>query len=145
MIQRLQSVFLLLCAGSMAALFKFPLASSDVAAPQIFEDKLYTIDDNPVLLGMVLAAILVALGAIFLYKNRSLQIKFVYILITLCVLLIILTILLVFLEGTQTGIQNEISEGIGIAFPGLSIIFAWLAHRFIRKDDKLVKSMDRLR
>jgi hypothetical protein len=145
MIQRIQSVFLLLCAGSMAALFKFPFASSDVAAPEIFSDQQYMIDDNPVLIGITVAAILVALGTIFLFKNRKLQLKFGYILITLSVLLIVLAILLIFLEGTEMGAQNEVSEGIGILFPILSIVLAWLANRYIKKDDNLVKSMDRLR
>jgi predicted Co/Zn/Cd cation transporter (cation efflux family) len=45
---------------------------------------------------------------------------------------------------TEAG-RAAIEFAFGGAFPLLSILFCFLAYRFIRKDDKLVKSMDRLR
>lgn len=129
----------------MAALFRFPFASSDVATPKIFADQVYMIDDNPVLLGIAVISILLAIGTIFLFRNRKLQLKFGYILITLSVLLLVLAILLMFLEGSEMGAQNEISEGPGILLPIVNIILIWLANRFIKKDESLVKSMERLR
>ena len=35
--------------------------------------------------------------------------------------------------------------GLGLGLPVLAIVFAALAYRNIKKDDKLVQSMDRLR
>ena len=37
------------------------------------------------------------------------------------------------------------NEELGLGLPVLSILFAAFAMRFINKDEKLVKSMDRLR
>ncbi len=40
---------------------------------------------------------------------------------------------------------GEINDGAGLYMPIISLIFGVLATRFIKKDDKLVRSMDRLR
>ena len=40
---------------------------------------------------------------------------------------------------------HDINEELGVALPVLFLVFAALAQRGIMKDEKLVKSMDRLR
>ena len=41
--------------------------------------------------------------------------------------------------------EKVINDEFGMYLPVAGIIFALLAYRFIQKDNKLVKSMDRLR
>ena len=145
MIQRIQSLFLLLSRLFFSGLFLFPFANSDEATPQIFEDQMYTILDHPALLALTAIAILLAIASIFVFKNRNLQLKLSYINITSGFLLIILATVLLLLEGAEMGQGGEITEDFGIGMPILGIVMTFLAIRYIKKDNKLVKSMDRLR
>ena len=79
---------------------------------------------------------------IFLYKNRNQQIGInrFNIVVNFYLLGIIVYHLLI-LPG-----ESEISEkGIGLFIPVLVIVFLALANKSIIKDEKLVKSVDRLR
>ena len=145
MIQRIQSVFLLLSGASFASLFGLSFASSDLEASTLFEDQVYNIFDHPALIILTVLGVILALVNIFLFKNRKLQINLGFALMALAILLIIFSILLVYLEGVEMGAGGEISERFGLAMPVLAIIFAILANRSVKKDEKLVKSMDRLR
>lgn len=144
MIQRIQTIFLFLVAASFGGLFGLPFAKSDTSMEGLFEDQIYNIFDNPILIGMVALGIILAIIAIFMYKNRKLQVKIVYGVITIAILTIIVAILLV-LQDSESEITGNIQEGMGLGLPIFSIIFGFLANRYIKKDDKLVKSMDRLR
>lgn len=146
MIQRLQSLFLLLASGSLFGLFGIPFATSETADTALFADKVYNIFDNPILIGITALAGVLALINIFLFKNRPLQLKLDYLVITLSVLLPILAVFLVFKSGGETSTSMDIKENyFGLIMPILAIVFVVLANRFIKKDHKLVKSMDRLR
>lgn len=79
---------------------------------------------------------------IFNYKNRKLQIIKNRVLITINALLIVL--LVYWLLNLSGGI-NFPEKGIEPIFPFISIICLCLANVFIKKDDRLVKSVDRLR
>lgn len=85
---------------------------------------------------------LVALVSIFLFKNRGLQMRLALLTIVLSILLFVVAGLLVMTEQQGTA---EYEESFGVALPILALIFGILANRFIQKDDKLVRSMDRLR
>ena len=88
-----------------------------------------------------LSAVL-ALVALFLFKNRKLQFVLGRLNIILnFVLLGFLVYCLLMLPG-----EMEIAEkGIGDFVPILSIVFLVLANKAIKKDEDLVKSVDRLR
>ena len=83
-----------------------------------------------------------SLVAIFLYKNRTRQIIINRINILINFLLLgIIVYHLLNLPG-----ESDISEkGIGVFIPLLVIVFLALANKAILKDEKLVKSVDRLR
>lgn len=86
---------------------------------------------------------LLALIAIFLYRNRPLQMR-----ITMMVLLLSLgTIILgaFYLLMFDRKIDITIIWRIRALFPLISAILAWLAYRAILKDEIRVKSYDRLR
>jgi hypothetical protein len=99
----------------------------------------------PLLLLNIFVAAL-SIFCIFQYKNRVRQAK----LVRLSILLEIVLIAMVFFVYAGIIEKNlhttpEYMEEAGIYFPLISLIFLILAYRFIIKDEKLVRSADRLR
>jgi len=123
MIQRIQSVYLLLITVLMAVL-AIMTYSVKWWLPLVF-----------VLLGIA------SLVAIFLYKNRKRQIWIVRILI----LAIIIVLSHNFYVNWQADFHpNRVVAAIGLVCV-VSGVLAMLALRAINKDEKLVRSADRLR
>jgi len=145
MIQRIQSIFLLLSSGSLFGLFGLPFATSSVIIPHIFSDLVYDIYDSPLLIGLCIAGGLLSFVAIFLYNNRGLQLKLANVSTVVSILLPLLAILLIYNERTATTQFDKIQDGFGIYLPVLALISSILAARFIKKDENTVRSMDRLR
>lgn len=85
----------------------------------------------------------ISLVAIFIFKNRKLQMKLTLVILVLEVVLLIAAISLS-LMAIRT-LSFSITTNINALFPFLSIIFTILAFRRIKKDDDLVKSYDRIR
>ena len=144
MIQRIQSIFLFLASACFFGLFALPLAKSDVAGSYFFSDQIYDVQDHIVLTGLAGLGGLVTLIAIFLYKKRTAQMRLGFLGIISAIFLILVAYLFVANEGDKMG-NIEIQEQIGIGLPILAIILIIIANRFIKKDDRLVRSMDRLR
>ncbi len=142
MIQRIQSIFLLLSAGASFGTLAAPFANATTAlASPIFADKVYNVQDNVALLVLFAVAGALAVASIFLYKNRTTQVRLS--IIALLVNLGGLAFAIIYL--LQQVNYASIAYSIGIFLPLLAVIFLWLAQRNIRKDEKLVRSMDRLR
>ena len=95
------------------------------------------------LAGSLTIALVLALVSVFLYNNRPLQLKVVK----------GGTFLQIIAFGVAGGVLFSLGgfgvflweESVGVAFIILSLIFFWLAGRGIKKDEALVKSMDRIR
>ena len=152
MIQRLQSVFLALAAISMSLLFSKPMSFATIDQPlpagtqeSMLADGVFNTQDHVILLVLVILAILIPLVTIFLFKNRPLQMKLSRITIALVSLAVILTIILFNIDYKNISIGTEVTIEYGYILPVLAIVFLALALRFIRKDEKLVRSADRLR
>ncbi len=145
MIQRIQSIFLLISGISFFSLFMVPFATSDVVIPQLFNDLVYNIQDSPILLGLCILGGLISIGAIFLYNNRPLQLKMTYVATVFSILLPLVVILLIYNEGTSGANADKIDDKLGIYLPFVSLVFSILAARYIGKDENTVRSMDRLR
>ncbi len=143
MIQRIQSIFLFLGAGSCFGLFGADAAetSAPVSGSDLFADAQFTLFDDPVLLALFGLAGVLFLATIFLFNNRKLQ-------MTLSLLSVVLVV-----AGAGYGafrfFGDVAAEGavpdFGLILPLLAIIFGWLARKNIGKDEKLVRSADRLR
>ncbi len=146
MIQRIQTIFLVLAAACAFGLFALPFATSaqSTNAASLFADGIYDINDHMGLLILFCAAGGLALLSIFLFKNRKQQLLVGRFAIIANIIGIILTLYLIFQEGGITG-DTEVNEQLGVGLPILFLVFAFLAQRFISKDEKLVRSMDRLR
>ncbi len=158
MLQRIQTVFLLLAAAATICVFFFPLASflSEFAYYKlyIYEFRSMTPDTVPVFsylftLPLVLlnaVAGLMSLITIFLYKKRVMQMR----LLRLAIFLLLVFVALIFFYYAPT-IEKEINaipdykSDYGIYLPFIALIFMILADKFIRKDEKLIRSADRLR
>ena len=152
MIQRIQTVFLLGAVVSLAMMIFLPLAEI------LTDDGVYytalssglrkqggeiVFPTMPVIILLVVTA-LMSLGNTFLFKNRKLQIR-------LCVYAIILSFGLIGLlyyfwviMFRQLDVDSYWLK-LPLVLPIASIIFTYLAFRGIRKDEILIRSIDKLR
>lgn len=153
MIQRIQSLFLLITAIVAGLMFFMPVASltiPDESTYAFFTTKVVQVATPPVFIAynwasMALNAMtfLLPLVIILLYKKRFLQMR-------LCVVNIILLIGMIVLMWVQVSNMTGETEagrqlGISFCFPLIGIILTWLALRAIIKDITLLKSFDRIR
>ena len=146
MIQRIQSLYLLLAAAAGFGLLGLPFASSNeaVSAPSMFADRLYSIQDQIALLVIFSVAAALALAGIFLFNNRSLQMRLAQISFIANFIGLLLAIIL-FIQDPVMSSATKVDDSWGLYLPLISLVFLILALRSINKDDKLVRSMDRLR
>lgn len=145
MIQRIQTIFLLLAFVAVVLLFYFPFAVSDTQSSGVFADSKYNVYDNTFLMVLALIGSLLALSAIFLFKNRALQLRFSYMMIVQSILLIVVAVVLFYNEAKTVEMDGEVSDSVGLYLPFITIVMAIFAGRFIGRDEKTVRSMDRLR
>ncbi|MBL7798688.1 MAG: DUF4293 domain-containing protein [Saprospiraceae bacterium] len=149
MIQRIQSLFLLLATGALGGQFFAPYlcvgANDPARAITSLSDGMLTPLDNPGLLGLTGLGALISLIAIFLFKNRPLQSRLALSSAGICVMITVLLAFTTKMTLDQTPEGGSIQFAFGVVLPALAIIFNWLAARAIRKDEILVRSMDRLR
>ena len=136
MLQRIQTIYLLISAAiSGGLIFVFCLWTT------INETEFYA-KDELLYLVLFLGSSALALIAIFLYKNRQTQ----FVLGRLNIILnFILLGLFVYRSLNLSGEADVSEKGIGILLPIFSIVFLVLANKAIKKDEDLVKSVDRLR
>ncbi len=144
MIQRKQSIFLLLSVAINALLFYLPVYTfaPDLRLPGTSIHP-YLISANA-LLAIINGAIgILALLCIFLYKNRNVQIRVGNLSMLLTALL---AGLLFFVADTISKSMNQrVDFMIGSYLPLIEIVLLFIAVRFIKKDEDLVRSADRLR
>jgi peptidoglycan/LPS O-acetylase OafA/YrhL len=147
MIQRIQSIFLLIASACSFALFGFPFASVDkiVENSALFSnDTVYNLSDNMALLIIYVLAGLLALGAIFLFKNRNQQKTVARVAAVFNLIGIVLAIVF-FVKDSVMDSGVTPNDGIGLYTPIVSFVLILLAVRAIGKDEALVRGMDRLR
>jgi peptidoglycan/LPS O-acetylase OafA/YrhL len=147
MIQRIQSIFLLIASACSLVLFKFPFASVDktVENSALFSnDTVYNLNDNMALLIIYVLAGLLAFGAIFLFKNRNQQKSIARVAAVFNLIGIVLAVVF-FVKDSVMDSGVTPNDGIGLYTPVVGFILILLAVRAIGKDEKLVRGMDRLR
>ncbi len=143
MIQRVQSIYLLLTSIISGGLTFFvsiwATIKGNVYITDLFSTTSMTEKLIPVL--FFLSALLAAI-TIFLFKNRQLQ--FVMGRLNILTNLILLGLLL-YVSLNLPGEASVSEKGIGMFFPIITILLLVLANKAIKKDEDLVKSVDRLR
>lgn len=142
MIQRIQTLYLLIAALLSIALFYIPLFELP-EDPANAAAKTFTVSSNSVLLILNAAIGIFSFSTVFFFKNRTFQMK-------ACRLVLILTFFLIGLlfytsDTFSTGLDHKVVFKIGTYIPLIQVVMIFLAHRSIRKDEALVRSADRLR
>lgn len=155
MIQRVQTLFLLAVAILMILVLVFPIWSNQGESMEavlgaynikvIQNDQVIRQESVWYIAAIALLSALTALFSIFQFRNRKLQLK----LNMLNNLLIAATIgaFVAAIDAAGELLQNPQAPSFKVSFflPVAALIFNILASRSIRKDEKLVRSMDRLR
>jgi len=135
MIQRIQSLYLVLTAivaGGLPFVFNLWKATNDSVV--------FAIDKHYIFAGFMISAVM-SLASIFMFKNRKSQ----FIINRLNIILnFILLAVFVYSSLTAPGEMQVSEKGVGI-LPIISIVLLVLANKAIKKDEDLVKSVDRLR
>jgi glucan phosphoethanolaminetransferase (alkaline phosphatase superfamily) len=158
MLQRIQTVYLLLASVACILLFFVPLANyynQDLGNYKLYISSVKCMDPDPKhifgtwytlpLLFLTVISIILDLSAIFFFRKRWLQMRFAAF---SGLLMIVLVMVVFFFYATKiseiTRIEPEYSL-FGMMLPLASLVFVILANYAIRKDEALVKSADRLR
>lgn len=129
MLQRVQTIWIFLAV--LAAVFLFVTAQDVIISDQF-----------PVINIACVALVLIGLLSVFSYKNRKRQILLNTISIIINALLI--GVLAYWLLNLSGGIQFP-EKGIEPVFPLIAMICLCIANVYIKRDERLVKSVDRLR
>jgi len=136
MLQRIQSFYLFIVAILSAVLFFTKLVTVNGSEFGV-TDTIYMIIPTAVI-GLL------ALGTIFLFFNRTLQVR-------VCIFNMLLMlgwyVMAAFLAWRSMDFSqhHDLEFSLVVTFPLISMILTYLAIRGILKDDALVKSYDRLR
>jgi len=147
MIQRIQTVYLLLASLLLGLIFILPVADINAA------NAVYRLDISGVkkagelitsglpLLIFLAAVIMVHVVTIFLYKKRLLQVK-----ILILTIILVLGLFSTFFWFAYMGFKGAaVGFKLTIAIPAVVIILDYLAIKAIAKDEALVRSLDRIR
>jgi len=145
MIQRIQSVWLLLAALMNAGVFMFDLYRADITTNGITVTQHVRVNDNFPAMLIALVITIMPLIAIFLYKNRRRQRTMTTLCMVFTIGFIANTLMRVSTFNNGSSAPANGSYWIGSILPVIAVVFLILALRGIRKDEKLVKSVDRLR
>lgn len=143
MIQRIQTLFLAGVAIAATLLLFIPFQITNGENPfginLIIQFKTPSVSSN-IYVPFVVAVLSIVLSVftIFKFKNRILQYKLANILMLLNIILLASFFLLNFYDGS-------VSYSFGSFIPVLGIACAFLAAHFIKKDEQLVRSADRIR
>lgn len=141
MIQRIQSLWLLVVAIAAFATYTLTLYIGKMANGS---EKIFQLADDFLLVIIIVALGILAIINLFLFKNRKLQFK----LSVLGVIVSIAFLVLEYFRVEDFKADNLIQSGsyqLGALLPLVMVIFFFMAARGIYKDEKLVKSMNRLR
>jgi hypothetical protein len=136
MIQRIQSIWLLLATLCSAATLQFSFYSGTNAKGEA--SYLLTAKETGLLLITTLLIIGVCAATLFLFKKRALQLK-------LCLGTVVLQLILIILYYLQTRTFSTGTFSLTSLLGLFVILFLLLAAKAINKDEKMVKNSDRLR
>lgn len=142
MIQRIQTVWLLLAGAAGVLMHRLPLWQHMAANQSVYTR--FFASENLLMFLMLAAASLTAFVSVFLFRNRGLQKS----------LTLLGTLLSVGLLAWEFFKVEEMKRELapvrnmwqpGALMPVAMIVFFLLAHGAIRRDEKLIRSLDRLR
>ncbi|GEQ85692.1 hypothetical protein ULMS_12000 [Patiriisocius marinistellae] len=136
MLQRIQTVYLIIVAFIMLALYYwFPVIIDN-------EGNILLGNKEPLVFGIIFVSIALVIITILLFKKRQMQ----FVLNRLNIILnFVLLGVFVYKSLILSGETLVSEKGIGVLLPIISIVFLVMANKAIKRDEDLVKSVDRLR
>lgn len=149
MIQRIQSLWFFLAAIVAVLIFFFPVIQlTETNDVKVYEYASISIAgiDNLVQSGYIVAGLtgiisLLSFVAIFLYKNRNIQMR-----ISVFTSLLVLFLVILLTYFSLSSIANPTATiGLSAILPLVIFIFLLMGRRAVKKDDELIKSIDRIR
>lgn len=155
MLQRVQTIWLFFATAAIFSLFLFPYLQvinpdgsvKALKVTGIYESMGGQVVQTEAFLGLTIATGILGLIPfinIFLFKNRKRQIIMCYLTIAGLLGFSFWLVQTAKLALGNITLHSE-NYGLGVILPSLSVLFVILALRGIRKDEKLIKSADRLR
>ncbi len=148
MIQRIQSIWLLLAAITILCLLFIPIigVGSNAGYYTLYGTGLKATgtDGSPTNIPLLISTLfagLISLVNIFNFRNRKLQIRIA--LLNIVLILALSAWFFQIINGISGKTQIDLEPGVYLSL--LAIIFTLLAIRGIKKDEKLIRSADRLR
>lgn len=154
--QRIQTVFLLFVIMSLLAMLFLPVWSKEAgdemfviypfSAGVIHETMAVKSYFPYIFVGvLIVLAIIVAFYEITRYKKRISQMKLGALNSLIITIALVLEIYLIVAAQKEWNPEIQGAYRIGLFMPAAAIIFNMLANRNIRKDEKLIRSVDRIR
>jgi 4-hydroxybenzoate polyprenyltransferase len=143
MIQRIQTIWLILAASAGAAMYKLPLWKGKLADGTF---RYFSGSENLLLFITIIVTTLIALFTIFMFKDRRSQ-------KSLCILGILLSFAILAMEffmvdGLKKAAAFPFQSNywqIGAVIPIVMIVFFSMARSGIRKDEKMLRDLEKLR
>ena len=147
-IQRIQSVYLLIAVILMIVFAFFPALSFDLADKTVLYGAIETgragnMHINPLLITLIILISFLTIIDIFLFKNLQRQMTVCFVDIIIGISMLIAICIQAFVVGNREG--WTVSWQWYLALPILSIIFLMLAHKAMSRDKKTLRDADRLR
>jgi|JI10StandDraft_1071094.scaffolds.fasta_scaffold64016_2 hypothetical protein len=137
MLQRIQSIWLLLASACAIVSFKVPFYSG-TNKEGIPSFKLVPDADHFVLMLLTIVVAVLSLVSIFLYRNRTTQLR-----IVLLTMFVQIGLLAFYIKETMSFITG--TYALTSILQVLILVFLFLAIRGINHDNKLIRDSDRLR
>lgn len=156
MLQRIQTVYLVLAIVSLLSVVLFDIAHfSDAAGNKNLlglynlttaDQELSSVKFSLLPVAAISLSIALLIVAIFSYRKRKRQMQFV----RFSYLTIVASVLSIFFFVNENYWslnlpEPDLSYRTGFYLPFVAFAFCWLANRAIRQDEELVRSLDRLR
>jgi hypothetical protein len=145
MIQRKQSLWLLLASLCGAGVLFFDLYRGEIRTGDLVEHKILRVSDHYPSLLLALVMVLLPAVTIFMFKNRKRQLRMTVIAILSVSFFMSMMLWRVTNLGKLVPPVTGGSYWIGAIMPIFAMVLLVLAAVGIRKDEKLVRSVDRLR
>lgn len=148
--QRIQTVFLAITIGSLAVALVQPIWQAQSGDLVIVLTPFYLLKNSvysylPYSITAVLAVAGITVAAIEMkrYDNRQLQIKLGA--LNSLILAFVMICAVWFTSELSSEYATEFKYGLGLYLTFVAVMANWLAVRFIRRDERIVKDSDRLR
>lgn len=162
MIQRIQTLFLVVAAAAMICMLFFPMwqkvneDKTEIAIMDVYSLSYNQLDESGEMVqigskdtfyiaGLAVISALIALFSVFQFNNRLRQIQLGALNSFIVMITMFLSLYFILKSEAVLAPQLQGTYLIGFYFPVVALMCNLMANRFIRRDEQLVRSADRIR